>query len=117
MDEIKREVEYLTRIVDRFDSALDNLQNLVQNIDKLSAVQNERLHTQEEQTEVIHNRIHSMKREFLDEFKLFRSEVTNRLDGLEKDVHKWRWIFSGIAAALVFLISVLQIDGILEILK
>ena len=113
MDEIKKEVEFLTRIVDRFDTALDSLQILVQNIDKIAAVQNERLNTQEEQTEVIHQRIHSMKREFVDEFKLFRTEVTDRLDTLEKDVHKWRWIFSGIAAALLFLVSVLQIDGIL----
>ena len=111
MDEIKKEVEFLTRIVDRFDTALDSLQILVQNIDKIAAVQNERLNTQEEQTEVIHQRIHSMKREFVDEFKLFRTEVTDRLDTLEKDVHKWR--FSGIAAALLFLVSVLQIDGIL----
>lgn len=117
MDEIKREVEYLTRIVDRFDSAIDNLQNLVQNIDKMSAVQNERLCTQEEQTEVIHQRIHSMKREIVDEFRLFRTEVSDRLNRLERDVQKWRLIFSGVAASILFFISVLQIDGILGFLK
>jgi chromosome segregation ATPase len=117
MEEIKREVEYLTRIVDRFDTALDNLQSLVQNIDKMAAVQNERLTTQEEQTEVIHQRIHSMKREFVDEFRLFRTEVSDRLSKLEKDVQKWKLIFSGVVASIVFFISILQIDGILGILK
>lgn len=117
MDEIKREVEYLTRIVDRFDTALDNLQTLVQNIDKMAAVQNERLTTQEEQTEIIHQRIHSMKKDFVDEFRLFRTEVTDRLDQLEKDVMRWRLIFSGVVASVVFFVSVLQIDGILEFLK
>ena len=109
MDEIKKEVEYLTRIVDRFDTALDNLQTLVQNIDKMAAVQNERLTTQEEQTEIIHQRIHSMKREFVDEFKLFRTEVSDRLDRLEKDVQKWRLIFSGVAASIE--ISIVFING------
>jgi len=117
MQEIKREVEYLTRIVDRFDVALDNLQTLVQNIDKMTAVQNERLTTQEEQTEIIHQRIYSMKKDFVDEFKLFRTEVTDRLDQLEKDVMRWRLIFSGVVTSVVFFVSVLQIDGITEFIK
>lgn len=117
MDEIKKEVEYLVRIVDKFDGTLDNLQVLVQKIDKMVAVQNERITTQEEQTEVLHQRIHSIKREFVDEFKLFRSEVTDRLDKLEKDVMRWRLLFSGVIASIVFFVSVLQIDGILEFLK
>jgi hypothetical protein len=117
MDDIKKEVEYLVRIVDKFDGALDNLQVLVQKIDKMVAVQNERITTQEEQTEIVHHRIHSIKRESIDELKLLRNEVINRLDKLEKDVMRWRLLFSGAITSVVFVVSVLQIDGILGLLK
>ena len=133
------EVKYLTKIVERLDTTLNDFQSLIINLDKMAAIQKERIDVQEQQTEVIHQRIHSMKREFIDEFKLFRKEVSQRLDSLDKDINssvkrediiegykrldnlekdvlRWRWIFSGIAAVLIFLVSVFQIEGLLEMI-
>ena len=75
------------------------------------AVHETRLAAQEQQREIIHQRITDMKKEMSDDFRALReentrqhNEVSERLSRLEK----WRWFVVGVATVIGFLFAQLS---------
>ena len=75
------------------------------------AVHETRLAAQEQQREIIHQRITDMKKEMSDDFRALReentrqhNEVRERLSRLEK----WRWFVVGVATVIGFLFAQLS---------
>jgi ElaB/YqjD/DUF883 family membrane-anchored ribosome-binding protein len=105
---LKRDMELLGSLAEKFDIAIDRLTEVSRSVDKMLAIHENRLHHQENQAELIHQRISDMKKEMIDEFKQLRKEneeqhkaVTQRLEQLEQ----WRWFVVGIAAAIGFVLA------------
>jgi len=105
---LKRDMELLGSLAEKFDIAIDRLTEVSRSVDKMLAIHENRLQHQENQSELIHQRISDMKKEMIDEFKQLRKEneeqhkvVTQRLEQLEK----WRWFVVGIAAAFGFVLA------------
>lgn len=109
---LKRDMELLGGLAEKFDVAIDRLTEVSQSVDKMLAIHESRLQHQESQSEFIHTRISDFKKEVLDEFKEMRKEhiqcseaVQERLAKLEK----WRWFVVGIAAAIGFIMAQVEI--------
>jgi ElaB/YqjD/DUF883 family membrane-anchored ribosome-binding protein len=105
---LKRDMELLAGLAEKFDTAIDRLTDVSHSVDKMLVVHEKRLSYQEHQAEIIHSRINDFKREMLEEFRSLRKEnseqhkaVGERLDKLEK----WRWFVVGAAMALGFLVA------------
>jgi len=105
---LKRDMELLAGLAEKFDIAIDRLSEVSQSVDKMLAIHENRLLFQERQAEIIHNRISDFKKDVMDEVKSLRSEnqrqhaeVNDRLARLER----WRWFVVGVAAAIGFIFA------------
>lgn len=105
---LKRDMELLASLAGKFDTAIDRLSEVSQSVDKMLAVHEQRLLTQEHQREILHNRISDLKKEVTDSIKEMRNEnrmqhkaVEDRLDRLEK----WRWFVVGVATVIGFILA------------
>lgn len=105
---LKRDMELLAGLAEKFDTAIDRLTDVSHSVDKMLVLHEKRLSYQENQAEIIHTRINDFKREMMDEIRELRRENTEqhrevgkRLDKLEK----WRWFVVGAAMALGFLVA------------
>jgi ElaB/YqjD/DUF883 family membrane-anchored ribosome-binding protein len=105
---LKRDLNLLTGLAEKFDIAIDRLTAVASSVDKMLAIHETRLENQERQSEVIHSRISDFRKEIIDEIKDLRDENTSqhksvgeRLDKLEK----WRWFIIGISAGFGFLLA------------
>lgn len=105
---LKRDMELLASLAGKFDTAIDRLSEVSQSVDKMLAVHEQRLLTQEHQREILHNRISDLKKEVTDSIKEMRNEnrmqhkaVEERLDRLEK----WRWFVVGVATVIGFILA------------
>ena len=105
---LKRDMELVSALAEKFDIAIDRLTELSTSVDKMLAVHENRLENQEQQREILHQRISDLKRDMTDEFRLLRdenrkqhAEVNERLSKLEK----WRWLVVGMATAVGFLVA------------
>lgn len=105
---LKRDMELLASLAGKFDTAIDRLSEVSQSVDKMLAVHEQRLVTQEHQREILHNRISDLKKEVTDSIKEMRNEnrmqhkaVEERLDRLEK----WRWFVVGVATVIGFILA------------
>ena len=105
---LKRDMELVSALAEKFDIAIDRLTEVSTSVDKMLAVHEMRLENQEQQREILHTRISDLKRDITDEFRLLRdenrkqhAEVNERLSKLEK----WRWLVVGMATAVGFLVA------------
>ena len=105
---LKRDMELVSALAEKFDNAIDRLTEVSTSDDKMLAVHEMRLENQEQQREILHQRISDLKRDITDEFRLLReenrkqhAEVNERLSKLEK----WRWLVVGMATAVGFLVA------------
>jgi len=105
---LKRDMELLASLAEKFDTAIDRLSEVSQSVDKMLALHEQRLATQEHQREILHNRISDLKKEVTDSIKEMRNEnrvqhkaVEERLDRLEK----WRWFVVGVATVIGFIVA------------
>ena len=105
---LKRDMELVSALAEKFDIAIDRLTEVSTSVDKMLAVHEMRLENQEQQREILHQRISDLKRDITDEFRLLRDEnrkqhaqVNERLSKLEK----WRWLVVGMATAVGFLVA------------
>jgi hypothetical protein len=105
---LKRDMELVSAIAEKFDVAIDRLTEVSTSVDKMLAVHEMRLENQEQQREILHQRISDLKRDITSEFRLLRdenrkqhNEVNERLSKLEK----WRWLVIGMATAVGFLVA------------
>lgn len=105
---LKRDMELVSALAEKFDIAIDRLTEVSTSVDKMLAVHEMRLENQEQQREILHQRISDMKRDITDEFRALRdenrkqhNEVNERLSKLEK----WRWLVVGMATAVGFLVA------------
>lgn len=108
---LKRDMELLAGLAEKFDVAIDRLSDVSASVDKMLAVHETRLVQQEQQREIIHQRITDMKKEISDDFRALReentkqhNEVSERLGRLEK----WRWFVVGVATVIGFLFAQLK---------
>ena len=108
---LKRDMELLAGLAEKFDIAIDRLSDVSASVDKMLAVHETRLVQQEQQREIIHQRITDMKKEMSDDFRALReentrqhNEVSERLSRLEK----WRWFVVGGATVIGFLFAQLS---------
>ena len=105
---LKRDMELVSALAEKFDIAIDRLPEVSTSVDKMLAVHEMRLENQEQQREILHQRISDLKRDITDEFRLLRDEnrkqhveVNDRLSKLEK----WRWFVVGIATVIGFIVA------------
>lgn len=86
---MRADIQSLTSLVTRFDSAIDRLTQLSHSIDRLTAVQETRLGSLEQQNEIVHKRI---------------GDVGNEFDLLEKRVRsleQLRWFAAGVTGVVI----------------
>jgi len=105
---LKRDMELVSALAEKFDIAIDRLTEVSTSVDKMLAVHEMRLENQEQQREILHERISALKRDITDEFRLLRDEnrkqheeVNERLSKLER----WRWFVVGMATVVGFLVA------------
>jgi len=115
---LKRDMELLANLAGKFDVAIDKLTDVSQSVDKMLALHEQRLVNQEQQREILHNRISDFKKEVTDNIRDLRDEnrvqhnrVEERLDRLEK----WRWFVVGVATMFGFILA--QIPNISKIFQ
>ena len=111
---LKRDMELLAGLAEKFDVAIEHLSEVSNSIDKMLAVHETRLVQQEQQREILHQRITDMKREIADDFRVLRdenrkqhNEVGDRLSKLEK----WRWFVVGVATVIGFSLAQMESLG------
>ena len=63
---LKRDMELLGSLAEKFDIAIDRLTEVSRSVDKMLAIHENRLQHQENQSELIHQRISDMKKEMID---------------------------------------------------
>lgn len=120
---LQKDLVTFQNILDRFDITINKLTEVSNNLNKVIAVQDSRIDTQEKAIEIVHKRITDMKDEIHEELsdhyqvilekikelqieqKIHADEMTRRVDALEK----WRYIVMGGAVALGFLLSKVSI--------
>jgi putative NADH-flavin reductase len=116
---LQKDLVTFQNILDRFDITINKLTEVSNNLNKVIAVQDSRIDTQEKAIEIVHKRITDMKDEIHEELsdhyqvilekikelhveqKIHADEMSKRVDALEK----WRYIVMGGAVALGFLLS------------
>ena len=111
-------IPYLEKLIYNMDNTLDKVQVALNGIDKLCAIQDERISKlQEELTKFAHAESDN-KDEILSQIKLFRNEYKekqkinqNRLTILENNEFKFKWIFYGVSS-IILITLFLSIDGL-----
>ena len=105
---LKRDMELLAGLAEKFDIAIDRLTEVSQSVDKMLAVHETRLVQQEQQREILHQRISDFKKETMDEIRALRDENTRQHRDLETRIariEKWRWFVVGVASVIGFLFA------------
>jgi chromosome segregation ATPase len=113
---LKRDMEMIASLAGKFDVAIDKLSEVSVTVDKMLAVHETRLQNNEQQREILHQRISDMKKEITEEFKSLKeenrkqhSQTNDRLEKLER----WRWFVVGVATVIGF--SLAQMESLARI--
>lgn len=113
---LKRDMEMIASLAEKFDLAIDKLSAVSVTVDKMLAVHETRLQNNEQQREILHQRISDMKKEITEEFKSLKeenrkqhSQTNDRLEKLER----WRWFVVGVATVIGF--SLAQMESLARI--
>lgn len=108
---LKRDMQLIAGLAEKFDVAIDKLSAVSVTVDKMLAVHETRLSNNEQQREIIHQRITDMKKEITDEIKsmkeenrLQHSQTNERLEKLER----WRWFVVGVATVIGFILAQME---------
>ena len=125
---LQKEMASFQQILSKYDVTIQSVTDIINKIDKIIAVQESKIETQEKSIEIIHKRINDMKDELNEEFnshyhsileeikelqksqRTHASEMSRRVDALEK----WRYIVMGGAIALGFLIAKIPFESLFE---
>ena len=108
---LKRDIQLIAGLAEKFDVAIDKLSDVSVTVDKMLAVHETRLSNNEQQREIIHQRITDMKKEITDEIKSMKEEnrkqhgqTNERLERLER----WRWFVVGVATVIGFILAQME---------
>ena len=111
---LKRDMEMIASLAEKFDLAIDKLSAVSVTVDKMLAVHETRLQNNEQQREILHQRISDMKKEITEEFKSLKeenrkqhSQTNERLEKLER----WRWFVVGVATVIGFSLAQMEALG------
>ena len=111
---LKRDMEMIASLAEKFDLAIDKLSAVSVTVDKMLAVHETRLQNNEQQREILHQRISDMKKEITEEFKSLKeenrkqhSQTNERLEKLER----WRWFVVGVATVIGFSLAQMESLG------
>ena len=105
---LKRDMELVSALAEKFDIAIDRLTEVSTSVDKMLAVHEMRLENQEQQREILHQRISDLKRDITDEFRLLRDENRKQhaeVNEILSKLEKWRLLVVGMATAVGFLVA------------
>ena len=111
---LKRDMEMIASLAGKLDVAIDKLSAVSVTVDKMLAVHETRLQNNEQQREILHQRISDMKKEITEEFKSLKeenrkqhSQTNERLEKLER----WRWFVVGVATVIGFSLAQMESLG------
>ena len=114
VESLKRDMEMIASLAGKFDVAIDKLSAVSVTVDKMLAVHETRLQNNEQQREILHQRISDMKKEITEEFKSLKeenrkqhSQTNERLEKLER----WRWFVVGVATVIGFSLAQMESLG------
>lgn len=103
-DELKSDVEYLYKVIDKLDTAIDKLADVSSDIKQILAVHETRLDQTESimqrsfvQLDAVHQRVSSLR----DDVNRTEKELNNKI----AEINKWRWQLVGGTAVLATLVS------------
>jgi chromosome segregation ATPase len=116
---LQKDIISFQQMLEKYDTTIVKITDVMNKFDKIIAVQESKIETQEKSIEIVHKRIDDMKDELHEEFnshyhtileeikdlhktqRVHASEMSRRVDALEK----WRYLVMGGAVALGFLLS------------
>ena len=116
---IQKDLVSLQNILDKFDATISKLTDVSNTLNKIIAVQESRIDTQEKSIEIVHKRIRDMREEIhldmsthyetiLEELKEMKQEQRKHAEEMSSRVsnlEKWRYVVMGAAIVLGFLLA------------
>lgn len=127
---LKRDVGNIEAVLSRLDSAIDKIADVSNGINKILAVHDsaidgiresfsERMNRQENDIEIIHDRISRHEDELKKDFREYHDEMKAMVETIEQRtsvLEKWKWYIMGSAWGVGFLIAtILQTGNFLAI--
>lgn len=140
---LKKDVSNIQGLLSRLDTAIDKIADASNGISKILAVHEtqiketesslvERKRLAEKEVELLHRRISDMKEESVESDRRNHNEIIDKLDNMGKEVsgelksmservtilERWKWWIMGGSWVIGFVIAtLLQVGGMIEILK
>lgn len=99
---LKKDLDVLVNLSDKFDQAIDRLQTIANSVDKMLVIHEMRLENQEKQSEYINSNFLEFKKEIIEEIQDLRKENKDQHDKVDKrlsNLETWRWYVVGVATA------------------
>lgn len=140
---LKKDVSNIQGLLSRLDTAIDKIADASNGISKILAVHEtqiketdaslvERKRLAEKEVELLHRRISDMKEESVESDRRNHNEIIDKLDNMGKEVsgelksmservtilERWKWWIMGGSWVIGFVIAtLLQVGGMIEIMK
>lgn len=99
---LKKDLDVLVNLSDKFDQAIDRLQTIANSVDKMLVIHEMRLENQEKQSDYINSNFLEFKKEIIEEIQDLRKENKDQHDKVDKrlsNLETWRWYVVGVATA------------------
>ena len=84
---LQKEMASFQQILSKYDVTIQSVTDIINKIDKIMAVQESKIETQEKSIEIIHKRINDMKDELNEEFNSHYHSILEEIKELQKS-HK-----------------------------